>query len=312
MDNFCITTMPEYKPFTQHCDKHQEKESGPLVARIKLLIPGAILIGICIFYLSLADAESPTVNDRYVTTVNTDPKIVGEIELPTGYARVTPKNDFGRWLRNLPLKSSGAEVHLYDGRLKTNQSAHYRVIDLPIIGTKDLHQCADAIIRLRAQFLYAHKKYDQITFNFTSGDPAPYRKWAQGYRPVISRTVRWKKTRIEDYSEANFYKYLETVFMYAGTHSLQKELHQVRPSNIKIGDVFIQGGFPGHAVIVVDMAVHKSKKIFLLAQSYMPAQEIHVLNNVKESVPNPWYLAGDFSSLETPEWVFTWKQLASF
>ena len=51
--------------------------------------------------------------------------------------------------------------------------------------------------------------------------------------------------------------------------------------DIEIGDVFIQTGNPyGHAIIIVDVAINKNKeKIFMLAQSYMPAQEIHILKN---------------------------------
>ena len=45
---------------------------------------------------------------------------------------------------------------------------------------------------------------------------------------------------------------------------------------MQIGDVLIQGGSPGHAVIVVDMAENPAtgEKLYLLAQSYMPAQDI--------------------------------------
>ena len=71
------------------------------------------------------------------------------------------------------------------------------------------------------------------------------------------------------------------------------------------GDVFIKGGSPGHAVIVVDMAVNSSgKKIFLLAQSYMPAQDIHILNNPMSPEFSPWYELNDNSLIYTPEWVF--------
>jgi len=79
--------------------------------------------------------------------------------------------------------------------------------------------------------------------------------------------------------------------MYAGSFSLSKELHRVQDVNeMKISDVFIDGGFPGHAVIVVDMAVNRrtEKKVFLLAQSYMPAQDIHVLKNLTNSTLVPW------------------------
>ena len=55
-------------------------------------------------------------------------------------------------------------------------------------------------------------------------------------------------------------------FLITGINS--KEL-----SEMQIGDVFIRGGSPGHCVIVVDMAVHQEtgEKLFMLAQSYMPA-----------------------------------------
>lgn len=40
-----------------------------------------------------------------------------------------------------------------------------------------------------------------------------------------------------------------------GTASLNKELIPVaNPKAMDVGDVFIQGGFPGHAVLIVDLA----------------------------------------------------------
>lgn len=80
------------------------------------------------------------------------------------------------------------------------------------------------------------------------------------------------------------------------------------------GDVFIKGGSPGHAVIVVDMAtdVKTGKKMFMLAQSYMPAQEIQVLKNPNNSLLSPWYSLDFGDNLETPEWDFTSKELKRF
>ena len=102
--------------------------------------------------------------------------------------------------------------------------------------------------------------------------------------------------------------------MYAGTASLEKELTTIKISDVKIGDVFIKGGFPGHAVIVVDVAMNPktNQKIMLLAQSYMPAQELQILKNPNSSSLNPWY-ATDFGTiLKTPEWSFSSTQLKRF
>lgn len=44
--------------------------------------------------------------------------------------------------------------------------------------------------------------------------------------------------------------------------------------------VVARGGRFGHAVLVLDVAESASdERVFLIAQSYMPAQDIHVLIN---------------------------------
>lgn len=114
------------------------------------------------------------------------------------------------------------------------------------IGKRDLQQCADAVIRLRAEYLYKHKAYDRIHFNFTNGFRADYTKWAEGYRiSVKGNQVSWYKSKEKDYSYKTFRAYLDVVFAYAGTLSLAKELTSVPVTSMQIGDVLIQGGSPG-------------------------------------------------------------------
>jgi len=50
------------------------------------------------------------------------------------------------------------------------------------IGDRDLHQCADAIMLIRAEYFYQKKEYDKISFKFVTGFNAQYSKWMQGYR----------------------------------------------------------------------------------------------------------------------------------
>ena len=228
---------------------------------------------------------------------------------PTGFARHQPTTGWSEYLRSLPLKPEGSAVLLYDGHKKVNQ-VHAAVIDLDI-GTKNLQQCADAVMRLRAEYLYQQKLYDQIHFNFTNGWTCAYSKWSAGYRVKIKgNKTWWEKGASPSYSYESFRKYLDVVFMYAGTYSLARELNSVNIENLKIGDVFIQGGSPGHAVLVVDVVfnVSTSKKRFLLAQSYMPAQDIHVLYDF--TTKSPWFEPGDL--IETPEWIFYAQDLKRF
>lgn len=64
---------------------------------------------------------------------------------------------------------------------------------------------------------------------------------------------------------------------------------------------------------MVDLAKNNSgKKVFLLAQSYMPAQDIHILKNYSHSGTGPWYAAAPDAILETPEWRFQTRQLKTW
>jgi hypothetical protein len=83
---------------------------------------------------------------------------------------------------------------------------------------------------------------------------------------------------------------------------------------MKIGDVFIQKGNPyGHAVIVVDMLDNKKtkQKMYMLAQSYMPAQETQILLNPSSTQTSPWYMLEE-GVIQTPEWTFNSKDLRRF
>jgi len=236
--------------------------------------------------------------------------------VPAGFKRVEQQaNSFGSYLRCLPLKPHGSPVLYYNGSEKDNsRDVHLAVVDMEI-GNRDLQQCADAVMRLRAEYLFAQKQYDKIHFNFTSGFNCEYSKWKEGNRIVVSgNNVSWKKTAQASDSYADFRKYLDMVFTYAGSLSLSKKLKPVDVKNIQPGDVFIRGGSPGHAVIVMDVAIHPktSERIFMLAQSYMPAQETQILNNPSDAQLSPWYRINTNDLLLTPEWIFEWNQIVRF
>jgi hypothetical protein len=240
--------------------------------------------------------------------------LVNRIAPPKGYERsVAEKNSLTDWLRHLPLKTGNPDVKLYNGASKYNQSAQFALLNIDT-GKEDLQQCADAVMRLKAEYHYSRKEYDKIHFNFTSGDKAEYTKWIEGYRPVLKgNTISWVKKAQKDASYIGFKAYLKQVFMYAGSSSLSKELRSIPFSQMQPGDVLIKGGFPGHAVIVLDMAANpqNGKNIYMLAQSYMPAQDIHILKNPAVS-DAPWYALDIESPVETPEWTFQQTELKRF
>jgi len=234
---------------------------------------------------------------------------------PQGFERISKDSaSFASYLRSLPLKPTGFPVRLYDGTTKPNDNIYEAVVDLPI-GKYDLHQCADAIMRLRAEYFWENKQYNQIHFNLTNGFRVDYKYWMQGKRVAVKGNKTWwvaRKSPSNTYKD--FWSYMEFVFTYAGTLSLSKELIPVKTDSMKIGDIFIFGGSPGHSIIVVDMAVNPKteEKVFMVAQSYMPAQETQVLKNNENKKISPWYSTKFEDGLYTPECYFSENDLMRF
>jgi len=85
-------------------------------------------------------------------------------------------------------------------------------------------------------------------------------------------------------------------------------------SDMQIGDVLIQKGVPyGHAVTVMDMAADSEGRIiYMLSQSYMPAQDIHILKNPDHAELSPWYLIDSDDEIRTPQWIFYHGDLRRF
>lgn len=248
-----------------------------------------------------------TSNENYDTlnnSIESPIKVINEsgssvatrFNTPKGFERViTEKGTWAYHLQNLPLKPNGSQVKHYDGTLKSNTNAYIAVVDLPI-GKKNLHQCADAVIRLRADYLYSQGRFDEIEFLFASGKKSKYLDWIGSNEP----------------NQKNYWTYLENVFNYASTYSLDKQLKSKNVRDLQIGDVFIRGGAPGHTVIVVDKCVNSKGKVkFMLAQSYMPAQETQILTNPNE-LDTPWYDLDFGDHIYTSEYIFTKKQLKTF
>lgn len=264
-----------------------------------------------------SDVNSSSQDEKSnMIVINKDENILKDrYEVPEGYERVpVEENSFGEFLRNSKLENYGEKVKYYDGRVKDKLNVYDSVFDVDI-GDRDLHQCADAVMLLRAEYLYQNKRYDEISFNFVDGFNAKYSKWRKGYRiNVGDNSSSYYKATDESNTYETFRKYMDIVFAYSSTLSLDEELKSVNVEDMQIGDVFIKGGSPGHCVIVVDMVQNKKtgEKIFMLAQSYMPAQQTQLLINPNDKDLSPWYSLDFGKELKTPEWTFTRDQLKRF
>jgi hypothetical protein len=203
-----------------------------------------------------------------------DRETIGGISVPLGFSRVeVGEGSFGAFLRDFPLMKRGSHMRYYDGRLAYGQIFGYAVLDLPMLANTE--QCADAVMRMRAEYLWKNGHYGSIHFHSVSGLDQKY----------FGGNDRQK-----------FEHYLRTVYGNSNTFSLRREMERKPLAEISPGDVLVYEspgpGVYGHAVLVVDVAINprNGKKAVMLAQSSTPALTMHVIRNIFHPLRSPWVI----------------------
>jgi hypothetical protein len=204
---------------------------------------------------------------------------------PAGMTRVdVAPGSFGAWLRRLPLRPAGTPVRSYKGaEILAGDDPRLAAVAELDVGTRDLQQCADSIIRLHAEWMWDEGRARELDYALVDGT----------------------RIRFRGRSRADFARYLVRVFADASTLSLDKYARKVDRADVRPGDFFVAGGSPGHAVLILDVAEGKDgRRAALLGQGYMPAQDFHVLRGPDGST---WFsLDGDV--VATPFWKpFSWR-----
>ncbi|SDS12371.1 DUF4846 domain-containing protein [Winogradskyella sediminis] len=240
--------------------------------------------------------------------------IASRVNIPEGYKRVNyAKGSFEAYLRNYKLKAYGSKIINYDDTNYFWQGGHIGVLEVPV-PKNGLQQCADALIRIRSEYLWDNNRKNEIGFNFTSGHYCSWTKYAEGYRPKINgNKVTFYKTARANTSKDNFYKYLNLIYMYSGTLSLYNELETVKAKDLKIGDMLIKGGSPGHIVMIADEVINENgEKLFLLFQGNTPAQSVHLVKNLQAPSISPWYKLEDDVMIQVSNYTFVSSKYVRF
>lgn len=234
-----------------------------------------------------ADDDNKIVHPAYLN-------IYTKFNTPEGYRRIKSHDKFGDFIRGLQLKPDFSRVTNFDGTEKKNKDSYVAVIDLPN-PSKNIQYNENAIYRLRAEYLFQNKLYNKINFKLNKNLQS-YEEFNKG-----------------DHSYPVFLNYIEYIFSSNKKNSLINDVEKINWNDMQIGDIIYQyANFKSHAVIVVDMAINKNgKKIFLLAQSFYPSQEIHILSNPNNSKISPWY-ENSSKTILTPEWRFMTNDLMRF
>ncbi|MEC3875717.1 DUF4846 domain-containing protein [Chryseobacterium salviniae] len=272
------------------------------------------------FLLLIMNCSEKRSESKSLTTINEDSQnrqlIINQnkntvrerFPAPEGYEWMEEKSgSFGYFIEHFPLKPYGSPILKYDGNKIRTQHLHEAVFELDT-GNKDLQQCADAVIRLRAEYLFKSKNFDAIQFHFTSGDLVSWNDYKNGIRAFVNgNSVNFKKTAEFDDSYTNFRNYLDLIFNYAGTISLYQETSPViKNNNLKTGDILITPGSPGHVVFISGACKNKEgKKLYLLGEGFTPAQSVHIISNPFDKNISPWYpLDVDDPEIITARYIF--------
>ncbi len=282
-----------------------------------------LMVGSCIYFMQSKNPERVSIVEEQIGNkekvvqaqrlIKEEGNTITErFVVPSGYKRtVEGEQSFGMFLRNYPLKKYGSPILLFDETEKASQNNHEAIFAMKI-GNRDLQQCADSVMRMYAEYLYATDQKEKIAFHFVDEFLCDYEHWKNGYRVHFDSRDNpyWERSaEMQDDTEV-FEKYLNTVFAYSSTLSMSKEGNFIPLSEIRIGDVFLHAGSPGHVVMVVDTCKNMEGNVcFLLAQGFMPAQEFHILKNPDEE-SSPWY---DISKIQgnliTPQYRFDTNEL---
>ncbi len=226
--------------------------------------------------------------------------------VPKGYSRVKyAVGSFQEYLRHYRLKPYGSKIINYDDSEYFAQDWHDAILEVPV-PSNGLQQCADALMRIRSEYLWEKNKKDKIGFNFTSGHYCSWIKYAEGFRPKIKgNKVTFYKTASPNHSKANFYTYLNLIYTYAGTMSMHNELKKIQVKDVRIGDMLVKPGSPGHIEIVVDEIQNADgDRMYLLAQGNTPAQNVCLLKNFENTKFSPWYRFDKNEPVYTPSYYF--------
>lgn len=201
-----------------------------------------------------------------------------------------PPDSWPYFLQHLPAEHK--PIVDYKGNLIGNQEKHFAVLSFDI-GNADLQQCADALMRIRAEYLFSRMKYTEIGFHFNNGIFYSWTDYLNGLRPILKnrKIILGHAAAASVISHSSLRKYLDIVYAYANTVSLCRELKYT--NRLETGTVIIYPGNPGHCCMIIDEALGDDRDtVYKLAEGYMPAQSIYILSNPYEPDLNPWYHLG--------------------
>jgi hypothetical protein len=200
---------------------------------------------------------------------------VSGIETPPGYSRVTQEiGSFSAWLPRLPL-ARDARIMMYGGGYVPDTRFHVlAVIDLPLLFSYDLEQCADWCMRFWAEYHRQIGALDRLYLFSYEGS----RVYLKGF-------------------DGGFEKFLKRAMDGSNTYSLRMGCGAIREADLRPGDMIVQNdtGGIGHVSMIMDeCADARGERLYLVGFSFMPAQQFHVEEALPAYGESGWFRFKDY------------------
>lgn len=197
-------------------------------------------------------------------------EVIKDLPVPSGYERVGyADSSYSGWIQKLPIKDDNVILG-YDG--EPMGSSFYNVltvVDLPILFSQDLEQCADWCFRFRAEYFKQTGRLEQLYLFDYNGLRRYYRK-----------------------SGKNINSFLSWAMSNANSYSLKKGCLAIDSAELRPGDMLVQNqrGGVGHVSVVMDVCRDgKGERLYLMGFSFMPAQQFHLEKAGTDQGQGGWF-----------------------
>ena len=160
-------------------------------------------------------------------------------------------------------------------------------------------------MRMYAEYFWHTGQYDKIRFHFVSGFLFDYPTYRDGGRVKFDgSTVKWQNSASYNDSHEAFEDYLYITFAYSSTLSMEGESAPADINDIRIGDIFLKAGSPGHVVMVADVCENAEEKKPSCWPRLYNGPAVYVINPLHDN--DPWYYQKEVSyPFSTPEYTFS-------
>jgi hypothetical protein len=119
------------------------------------------------------------------------------IDIPgsSGYRRIDyPKGNFSRWLQNRPLKPDTSIITHTGAEISRHRYSRFAVLDLPLLLSDDLEQCADFAMRLWAEYHRETGRLESLYLFDYSGNRLLYSRSGLSFLQFLRRSFAFSNS----------------------------------------------------------------------------------------------------------------------